>query len=113
MHELEWSRAFVHASSFHAQNNTLSHFLLLSVCVLSGWSRVQLYAVPWTVAPQAPLPMGFSRQEHQSGVPFPPLEVLPDPGMETVATAPPALASGFFITRAPWEALLSAYTGAN
>ena len=73
-------------------------------------SHVQLFAVPWTVARQAPLPVGFSRQEYQSGVPFPPLGVLSDPGMETVAIAPPALASGVFITSAPWEALLSACT---
>ena len=34
-------------------------------------SRVQLFVAPWTVAPQAPLAMGFSRQEYWSGVPFP------------------------------------------
>ena len=37
---------------------------------------------PWTVARQAPLSMGFSRQEHWSGVPFPSPGDLPDPGME-------------------------------
>ena len=34
-------------------------------------NRVQLFATPWTVARQAPLSMGFSRQEHWSGLPFP------------------------------------------
>ena len=34
-------------------------------------SRVQLLATPWTAAYQAPLPVGFSRQEYWSGVPFP------------------------------------------
>ena len=48
-------------------------------CVLS---RVRLFAIPWTVARQAPLFMGFSRQEHWSGWPFPPLGDLPDPGIE-------------------------------
>ena len=37
---------------------------------------------PWTVAHQAPLSMGFSRQEYWSGVPFPSPGDLPDPGIE-------------------------------
>ena len=37
---------------------------------------------PWTVACQAPLPMGFSRQEYWSGLPFPSPEDLPNPGIE-------------------------------
>ena len=39
-------------------------------------------ATPWTVACQAPLSMGFSRQEHWSGLPFPSPGDLPDPGIE-------------------------------
>ena len=42
---------------------------------------------PWTVACQAPLSMGFPRQEHWSGLPFPPPGDLPDPGIEPVALA--------------------------
>ena len=45
-------------------------------------SRVRLFATPWTVAYQAPLPMGFSRQEYWSGLPFPSPGDLPDPGIE-------------------------------
>ena len=45
----------------------LLHFPLL----LSRFSRVQLLATPWTAAFQAPLPMGFSRQEYWSGLPLP------------------------------------------
>ena len=45
-------------------------------------SRVQLFATPWTVAHQAPLSMGFSRQEYWSGLPFPSRGDLPDPGIE-------------------------------
>ena len=45
-------------------------------------SRVQLFATPWTVAYQAPLSMGFSRQECWSGLPFPSSRDLPDPGIE-------------------------------
>ena len=39
-------------------------------------------ATPWTAARQAPLSMGFSRQEHWSGLPFPSLGRLPNPGIE-------------------------------
>ena len=46
-------------------------------------SRVQLFATPWTVAYQAPLSMGFSRQEYWSGLPFLSSGDLPDPGIET------------------------------
>ena len=45
-------------------------------------SRVRLFVTPWTVACQAPLPMGFSRQEYWSGLAFSSPEDLPDPGIE-------------------------------
>ena len=45
-------------------------------------SRVQLFATLWTVAYQAPPPMGFSRQEHWSGLPFPSPGDLPNPGID-------------------------------
>ena len=45
-------------------------------------SRVRLFAIPWTVAHQAPLSMGFSRQEYWSGLSFPSPGGLPNPGME-------------------------------
>ena len=45
-------------------------------------SRVRLLATPWTVAYQAPPPMGFSRQEYWSGLPFPSPGDLPDPGIK-------------------------------
>ena len=45
-------------------------------------SHVQLFATLWTVAHQAPLSMGFSRQEYWSGLPFPSPGDLPDPGIE-------------------------------
>ena len=45
-------------------------------------SRVRLFATPWTVAYQAPLSMGFSRQEYWSGLPFPSPGDLPNPGIE-------------------------------
>ena len=45
-------------------------------------SRIRLFATPWTVAYQAPLSMGFSRQEYWSGLPFPSPGDLPYPGIE-------------------------------
>ena len=45
-------------------------------------SHVQLFATPWTVVCQAPLSMGFSRQEYWSGLPYPPPGDLPNPGIE-------------------------------
>ena len=45
-------------------------------------SRVRLFAAPWTVAYQAPRSLGFSRQEHWSGLPFPSPGHLPNPGIE-------------------------------
>ena len=50
---------------------------------------------PWTVAHQAPLSMEFSRQEYQSGLPFPSPGDIPNSGIEPVS---PALAGGFFTT---------------
>ena len=45
-------------------------------------SPVQLFAIPWTVAHQAPLSMEFFRQEYWNGLPFPSPGDLPDPGIE-------------------------------
>ena len=64
-------------------------------------SHVQLLATPWTAAYQAPLPMGFSRQEYWSGLPFPSPEDLPYPGIEHGSLVSPALAGGFFTTAPP------------
>ena len=55
---------------------------IFNCVLLSCFSRVQLCATPWTVAQQAPLSLGFSRQEYWSGLPCPPLGDLPNPGME-------------------------------
>ena len=61
-------------------------------CVLSRFSHVQVFTVPWTVALQAPLSMGFSRQECWSGLPCPSPGDLPDPGIEPTSIMSPALA---------------------
>ena len=59
-----------------------------------------LFATLWTVAGQAPLSMGFSRQEYWSGLPCPPPGDLPNPGIQPASLMSPALTSGFFTTSA-------------
>ena len=59
---------------------------------------VQFFVIPWTVAYQVPLSMGFSRQEYWSGLPSPTPGDLLDLGIEPMSLAFPALASGFFTT---------------
>ena len=61
------------------------------MCMLSHFRCVQLFATPWTVAHQAPLSMGFPRQEYWSGVPCPPLGDLPNPGIKPTSPASSAL----------------------
>ena len=61
-------------------------------------SRVQLFATPWTAVRQAPLSMGFPRQEYWSGLPFSSPGDLPDSGTESVS---PALACEFFTAEPP------------
>ena len=61
----------------------------------------------WTVACQAPLSLGFPRQEYQSGLPFPTLGDLPDPEIEPESPASPALGGGFFATMSLWKPLAS------
>ena len=58
----------------------------------------------WTEAQQAPLSVGFSRQEYWSGLPFPPPGDLPDPEIKPTSPNSPALAGRFFTISATWEA---------
>ena len=62
----------------------------LHVSVLSRFSHADSVTL-WTVARQAPLSMGFSRQENWSGLPFPSPGERPDPGIEPVSPATPSL----------------------
>ena len=57
----------------------------------------------WTVAYQAPLSMGLSRQEYWSGLPCPYPGDLPDPGIEPASLLSPVMAGKFFTTSATWE----------
>ena len=63
-------------------------------CMLSCSNHVQLFAIPWTVAHQAPLSIGFSRQEYWSGLRCPPPGDLPDPGIKATSLMPPAWQGG-------------------
>ena len=68
----------------------LKHYTIyhsLHACVLSCFSHARLFAALWTVAHQAPLSMGLSRQESWSGLPCPPPGDLPDPGTELESPA--------------------------
>ena len=70
-----------------------------SACVAELLSCVRLFVTPWTVAHQAPVSMGFPRQEHWSGVLCPPPADLPDTGIDPKPPMSPASTGGFFTTR--------------
>ena len=77
------------------------------VCVhstLSHSCRVRLSVTPRVVARQAPLSMGFSRQECWSGLPCPPPADPPNPGIKPASPVAPKLAGVFLTVGAPWEA---------
>ena len=75
--------------------NTVLHSTSMenSICcaVLSRFSSVQFSAIPWFTALQAPLSMGFSRQEYWSGLPCPPPGDHPEPGVEPTSPESPGL----------------------
>ena len=67
---------------------------LLQVRVLSCLSHFRLFATPWTVAHQAPLSIGFPRQEYWSGLLFASPGDLPDPRIKPISLVSPALQAG-------------------
>ena len=69
--------------------------------VVQSNSCVQLFVTRKTVACQAPLSMGFPRQEYQSGLPFSSPGDLPNPGIKLMSPASPALVGGFLTTEPP------------
>ena len=64
---------------------TLSTLSIQSFCVLSHFICVRISVTLWTVAHQAPLSMGFSKQESWSWLPFPPPGGLPNPGIKHIS----------------------------
>ena len=71
---------------------------------------VQFCVTPCTAALQAPLSMGFSRQEYWRRLPFPSSGDLPNPVTESESFESPALAGGFFATSTTWEAHRNIYS---
>ena len=67
------------------------------------FSHNQIFVTPWTAAHQAPLSMGFSKQNYCSGLPFPFPGDLPNPGIEPTSLASPTLAGGFLPISVTWE----------
>ena len=74
-------------------------------CVWVSLSVMSDSVTPWTLACQAPLSMGFSRQEYWSRLPCPPPGDLPSPGIKFTCLTSPALAGVFFATSVTWEAI--------
>ena len=88
------ARSWTQVSYFHFQGLYRDRLKWGHCCM-----RAQpLFATPWTVAHQAPLSIGFPRQEYWSGLPFPSPGDLPRSGMEPVS---PALAGRFYTTKPP------------
>ena len=76
-------------------------------------SPVQLFVIPQTVACQAPLSMGFSRQEHWNGLSFPTPENLPNLGIESESPESPTLAGECFTTESPGKPSIRGEIPAN
>ena len=84
-------------------------FLKIFWSSMCAWvlTYVWLFATPCTVAHQAPLPMGFPRQENWSGLPFPPPGDLSNPGIKPESPASPALAGRLFTNEPPGKLVSS------
>ena len=89
------------AGNFREKNPTMLGNIYSVLHVLSHFSCVQLFATLWTVAYQAPLSMGISRQECWSGLPCPPPGDFPHPEMEPISPASPALQADSLPTEPP------------
>ena len=76
----------------------------IGLCMLSWFDHAWLFATLWTIADQAPLSMGFSRQEYCSGLQCPSPGDCPYSEIQPVSLGPPALAERFFTTTSIWEA---------
>ena len=79
LHSVEPMLRSLYFSSSATESIWIREKVEVQLLLLSCFSRVQLFVTPWSVAQQAPLSMGFSRQEYWSGWPYPALEDLLDP----------------------------------
>ena len=76
-------------------------------------SCVQLFLTLWTVAHQTPLSREFYRQDYWRALPFPPPGDLPNPGIEPMSPASPALAGRFFTAEPPGKDLYNSILESN
>ena len=95
---------YLHVSLIVSQNSP--HSLIFSHVCAQSLSYVQHFATPGTVARQAPLSMGFPRQEHWSGLPFLTPGDLPNPEIKPVSLSSLALVGGILTTAPPWKPIL-------
>ena len=82
------------------------------MCMLSRFSRVQLFMTPWAVACQAALCMGFLRQEYWSGLSCPPPRDLPDPRIELASPGAPTL-QAISLWRSHWGSRIFPHSTPN
>ena len=112
IHNMSFSILYYYRIYIHIIYILILLCIFLSLYSLCAWmlgvlSWVPLFTTPWTAARQAPLSMGFSRQEYWSGLPCPPPEDHPNPGIEPMPPAAPALQGGFFAEEPLWKPLLN------
>ena len=92
------------ADSLPSEPPYFACYIYIGICMLSHFNHAWLFVIIWTVACQAPLFMGFSRQEYWSGVPFLLQGNPPDLGIELTPLISPVSAGRFFTTSITWEA---------
>ena len=102
-----YSKDLMHSPYIQTHACTCMH-----ACILSCFSPVWVFATLWTIALQAPLSVGFSRQEYWSRLPCPPGD-LPDPGIKPKCLTCPAFVGGFLTSSTIWEAHVCMHTHTN
>ena len=107
--KLNWGllhcRQTLYQLNYQGSPQAVISYLFSTFVRAKSFSHVWLFATLWPVACQAPLSMGFSRQEHQSGWPCPLPGDLSNPGIEPASLMSPALADRFFNTSATIRSL--------
>ena len=98
-----WIQMGFRTQNFSSFRKLMKHSCM-HACMISHFSHVQVFVTLWTVAHQAPLSMGFSRQEYWSGLPCPLPGDLPNAEIEPTALTCHALADKFLTISTNWEA---------
>ena len=120
-----WEKSLLSMIFISAYHHTRQAHGRFSVKILSEWSvcvcvcvcvccaQFCLFSTPWTVACQAPLSMGFFRQEYWTGLPFSPPRDFSNSGIKPMPSASSALASRFFTTELSGKPEVNAQTETN